>query len=143
MQDRVYDFKQHVQTANEMDEIGKLPATFQTLNIPSRSFFVWDDVNRMLTLNGNQSRKKLNMHICPLQFDIVDRLIERFSNPDDLVYDPFAGLFTVPFRANLLNRRAIGTELNIESFRDGLFYLKKAEIDAEMPTLFKVEEDVI
>jgi hypothetical protein len=64
MKDRVYDYENHVNTAKELDEIGKLPATFQTLNIPARTFFVWDDINRMLTLNGTQSQKKLNMHIC-------------------------------------------------------------------------------
>ena len=46
---------------------------------------------------------------CPLQFDIVDRLIERYSNPGELVYDPFGGLFTVPLRAkatSVINRRS-------------------------------------
>ena len=139
MADRVYNYDQHVNTANEMDGENKLPATFQTLNIPSRSFFVWDDVNRMLTLNSSQSQKKLNMHICPLQFDIVDRLINRFSNGGELVFDPFAGLFTTPFRALKAGRKGMGTELNKDSFRDGIFYLKKAEIDMQMPSLFEVE----
>jgi hypothetical protein len=138
MEDNVYDYKSHVQIANDMDSIGKLPATFQTLNIPSRSFFVWDDVNRMLTLNSAQSQKKLNMHICPLQFDIVDRLIERFSNKGDLVFDPFGGLFTTVFRAIKLGRKGIATELNPESYRDGLFYCRKADIEKETPTLFDI-----
>jgi DNA modification methylase len=136
MKNRVYDYDLHINIAKEMDHIGKLPATFQTLNIPSRSFFVWDDINRMITLNSEQSRKKLSMHICPLQFDIVDRVINRFSNKGDVVFDPFAGLFTVPFRAIILGRKGIGVELNPDSFRDGLFYLKKQEIDMTMPTLF-------
>lgn len=140
MRERVYNFDEHVKLANELDEVGKLPATFQTCNIPSRSFFVWDDVNRMLTLNGSQSQKKLNMHICPLQFDIVDRCIERFSNKGDLVADPFGGLMTTPFRALLKGRKGFATELNPESFKDGLFYLRKAEFDLEAPTLFAVEE---
>lgn len=138
MKNRVYNYNTHVNTAKEMDNIGKLPATFQTLNIPSRSFFVWDDINRMLTLNSAQSNKKLNMHICPLQFDIVDRVINRFSNKGEIVFDPFAGLFTVPFRAMKAGRVGIGTELNHESYRDGLFYLKKQEIDMSTPTLFNV-----
>lgn len=140
MKERVYNFDNHVKLANELDEVGKLPATFQTCNIPSRSFFVWDDVNRMLTLNGSQSQKKLNMHICPLQFDIVDRCIDRFSNKGDLVADPFGGLMTTPFRALLKGRKGFATELNPESFKDGLFYLRKAEFDLEAPTLFTVEE---
>lgn len=138
MKNRVYDYGFHINTAKEMDNIGKLPATFQTLNIPTRSFFVWDDINRMITLNSEQSRKKLSMHICPLQFDIVDRIINRFSNKGETVFDPFAGLFTVPFRAILLGRKGVGVELNPDSFRDGLFYLKKQEIDMTMPTLFNM-----
>lgn len=140
MENRVYSYDEHVELANKLDEIGKLPASFQILDIPARSFFTWDDVNRMLTLNSSQSQKKLNMHICPLQFDIVDRTINRFSNKGEVVYDPFAGLFTVPYRAIKLGRYGIGTELNPESYRDGLFYLRKAESDAKMPTLFEVTE---
>ncbi len=140
MKNKVYDYDIHVNTAKEMDSLGKLPATFQTLNVPSRSFFVWDDINRMLTLNSAQSQKKLNMHICPLQFDIVDRVINRFSNKGDVVFDPFAGLFTVPFRAMMMGRYGIGTELNPESFRDGMFYLRKQEIDMTTPTLFNLIE---
>jgi hypothetical protein len=134
----VYDYQKHVEIAKELDKIGKLPATFQTLNIPARTFFVWDDVNRMLTLNGTQSQKKLNMHICPLQFDIVDRCINRFSNTGELVFDPFGGLMTVPFRAIKLGRRGLATELNPESFKDGLQYLRAAEIEKESHTLFDV-----
>ena len=139
MEDIVYDYQEHVDLANDMDEMGKLPATFQTLNIPSRSFFVWDNVNRMLTLNSSQSQKKLNMHICPLQFDIVDRCIDRFSNKGDLVFDPFGGIMTVPYRAMLKGRKGKATELNPESYKDGLFYLRKAGHEMEAPTLFTVE----
>jgi DNA modification methylase len=141
MKDRIYDYENHVNTAKEMDNIGKLPATFQTLNIPARNFFVWDDINRMLTLNGSQSNKKLQMHICPLQFDIVDRLINRFSNPGDLVFDPFGGLMTTPYRAIKLGRKGEATELNPESYKDGLQYLRAAEINALSPSLFTVFDD--
>jgi hypothetical protein len=140
MQEKVYDYDLHVETAKSMDNINKLPATFQTLNIPARSFFIWDDVNRMLTLNGSQNQKKLNMHICPLQFDIVDRCINRFSNPGELVFDPFGGLMTVPYRAILVGRKGIATELNPESFRDGLQYLRAAESKVLSPSLFDIFE---
>jgi hypothetical protein len=90
----------------------------------------------MLTLNSQQSQKKLNMHICPLQFDIVDRCIDRFSNKGETIFDPFGGLATVPYRAMKKGRKGIATELNIESYTDGLFYLRKTECDIESPTLF-------
>lgn len=140
---KVYDYSEHVEIANQLDDIGKLPATFETLDVPARSFFVWDDINRMLTLNGTQSQRKLNMHICPLQFDIVDRCINRFSNKGELVFDPFAGLFTVPVRAVKMGRIGMGSELNPESFRDGLRYLREAEQDVLSPTLFSVfDQDI-
>lgn len=143
MQTEIYDYDKHVGIATEMESMNKLPATFQTLNIPSRSMFVWDDVNRMLTLNGSQSKRNLEFHICPLQFDIVDRCINRYSNKGDVVFDPFGGLMTIPYRAMMMGRKGVATELNSVSFRDGLFYLRKAESELEMPTLFNVEEIAI
>jgi hypothetical protein len=73
---------------------------------------------------------------CPLQFDIVDRLIERYSNPDELVYDPFGGIMTVPYRAILKGRRGQASELNTAYFFDGVQYLKAAEREHAMPDLF-------
>ena len=60
---------------------------------------VWDDINRMRTLNTTQSRRRQEMHVCPLQLDIVERIVNRYSNPGELVYDPFGGLGTVPVTA--------------------------------------------
>lgn len=139
LQDEIYDYDKHVEVANELNDMKKLPKTFQTLNIPARSMWVWDDVNRMLTLNGSQSKRNLEYHICPLQFDIVDRCINRYSNKGDVVFDPFGGLMTVPYRAMLMGRFGIATELNPISYRDGLFYLRKAESELEMPTLFNLK----
>ena len=72
---------------------------------------------------------------CPLQFDIVDRLINRYSNPGELVFDPFAGLMTVPYRALKLGRRGRGVELCLEYFLDGVKYLRAAETEASAPSL--------
>ncbi|WP_373294725.1 DNA methyltransferase [Dactylosporangium sucinum] len=73
---------------------------------------------------------------CPLQFDIVDRLISRYSNPGDLVFDPFGGLFTVPVRALKLGRRGRAVELNAGYFRDGVGYLRATERELSAPSLF-------
>ena len=93
-------------------------------------------MNRMHTLNGTQSQRGLNMHVCPLQFDIVDRIINRFSSKGDLVLDPFGGLMTVPYRALKLGRRGVGIELSPEYFLDGVKYLRAAEQEIEAPSLF-------
>src|ERR1700728_4518587 len=90
----------------------------------------------MRTLNMNQERAGREMHVCPLQFDIVDRLIERFSNPGELIFDPFGGLMTVPYRAILKGRRGAATELNADYFLDGVRYCQMAEEKMTTPQLF-------
>lgn len=46
-------------------------------------------------IHTTQSQRRQTMHVCPLQLDIVDRLINPYSNEGDLVLDPFGGLGTV------------------------------------------------
>lgn len=132
----VYSYEEHVKLANELDKNGRLPATFMVIDPASWSDEVWDDINRMKTLNTEQARRKLIMHICPLQIDIVERIINRYSNEGDVVYDPFAGLFTVPYIAAKTGRYGIGCELNPDSFRDGVGYLKSTDTKTEQMTLF-------
>jgi DNA modification methylase len=137
--DCTYNYEMHVNAAVTLEKAGKLPATFETLRVPARSVWVWDDVNRMFTLNSNQTRKNLVNHICPLQFDIVDRVVKNWSNEGEIVFDPFGGIMTVPYRAVMLGRIGIATELNTEYWRDGLSYLRAAEIEVVSPTLFDLE----
>lgn len=134
----VYDYDFHVKIGEELEARGSLPSAFMSLAPGSHDDAVWHNVNRMITLNGNQSKKGLQNHVCPLQFDIVDRLIERYSNKDELVYDPFGGLMTVPYRAILKGRRGQASELNTAYFFDGVQYLKSAEREFSMPSLFDV-----
>ena len=133
---QVYDFRSHVKLGETLEVKGALPATFMSLAPGSWHPEVWHDVNRMRTLNGAQAQRNLAMHVCPLQFDIVDRLIERYSNPGELVYDPFGGLFTVPLRAMALGRQGRAAELNPGYFLDGVKYLEAEERKQSMPTLF-------
>ena len=133
----VYDHEQHVALGDALQVRGKLPTTFMSLAPGSHDEDVWHDVNRMRTLNGQQEQRGLTHHICPLQFDIVDRIIRRYSNEGDLVFDPFGGLMTVPLRAMALGRRGMGVELNPEYFRDGCRYLREAEAKRATPSLFE------
>lgn len=133
----LYDYHEHVQLADDLEEEQKLPASFMVVAPGSWQENVWDDINRMLTLNSEQSRKGLTFHICPLQTDIVERIITRYSNVEEIVFDPFAGLFTVPYIAIKLGRYGYGVELNYESYRDGLVYLKNMDVDVSAPTLFE------
>lgn len=135
--EHVYDYEEHIQLAKELDKEDKLPATFMVVAPGSwNQMEVWDDINRMRTLNTQQSRRREQMHVCPLQLDIVERIINRYSNEGDVVLDPFGGLMTVPMTAVKMNRRGYGIELNLDYFRDGVGYLQAAEEEMEEPTLF-------
>lgn len=136
----VYDYEFHVKIGEELEARGALPSTFMSLAPGSHHPEVWHDVLRMLTLNGEQSKRNTEKHICPLQFDIIDRLIERYSNTGDVVYDPFCGIGSVPYRAILKGRKGGGSELNPAYFMDQVHYLKSAEKEFTMPTLFDVLE---
>lgn len=137
----VYDYKQHVAAAEMLEAKGLLPASFMALDPLSHSPWVWDDVVRMRTLNTEQARNRVEGHICPLQFDVVERLIERYSMPGELVLDPFAGLMTVPYVAIQQRRRGFGIELNSEYWHDGTGYCRAAEMKITMPTLFDSLEE--
>ena len=132
----VYDYDTHVATGEALQNRDALPKKFASIHAGSWRPDVWDDVNRMFTLNGEQSRRALEFHICPLQFDIVDRLITRYSNPGDLVLDVFSGLGTVALRARRLGRSGYGIELNPTSHRDAVMYQRELDQEQATPTLF-------
>jgi SAM-dependent methyltransferase len=138
---QVYDYEFHIRIGEELEARGALPSTFMSLAPGSHHPDVWHDVTRMLTLNSEQSRRAVEKHVCPLQFDIVDRLIERYSNKGELVYDPFCGLGTVPYRAILKGRLGGGSELNSAYFMDQVHYLRSAEQQVSMPSLFDALEE--
>nr|DAH34372.1 MAG TPA: Helicase of the snf2 rad54 family [Bacteriophage sp.] len=136
----VYDYAEHVRMAKELDAEDKLPATFMVVAPGSWTDEVWDDINRMRTLNTTQSQRRKQMHVCPLQLDIVDRLINRYSNPGELVLDPFGGLGTVALEAMKAGRRGYTIELNSGYFRDAVGYLKEYEREDMNISLFDLLE---
>lgn len=139
----VYDFERHVANCEAMDADGRLPATFMVMPPHSWHPDVWTDIARMRTLNMEQERKGNVMHLCPLQFDIVNRLITQFSMPGERVFDPFGGLMTVPYCAVKFGRYGMAVELNGGYYKDGVRYCKMAEANKSVPSLFDLvnEED--
>ncbi|RDY58478.1 DNA methyltransferase [Flagellimonas nanhaiensis] len=131
----IYNFQEHLRVCDDLDSHGRLSKLFMTIPPTSNSDMVWTDINRMNTLNANQVNRKREKHICPLQLDIIERLIFRFSNEGDLIDDPFGGLFSTPFMALKMDRKAISVELNPDYYDDGLFYLKGLEFELNAPTI--------
>ena len=136
-----YNYHNHVAFAELLEEMGLLPKTFMAVDPASKKPDIWDDVVRVRTLNSRQAQKALQMHICPLQLDIVERLIERYSNKGDIVFDPFGGIGTVPYCAVKMGRYGLSIELNADYWKDSLAYLSEAESDRISPNLFSMIDE--
>jgi hypothetical protein len=132
----VYDFEHHVRIAEAFEVKGQLPSGFMLMPPHSPHPDVWTDVARMLSTNTLASAKGREMHLCPLQWDIVDRAIMQWSNEGDVVFDPFGGLMTVPMRAVKLKRIGWGVELNPSYFLDGCKYVEAQAREMDIPNLF-------
>lgn len=78
---------------------------------------VWMDIRQSDTLQKKSARsEKDERHICPLQLDVIKRCIELWTNPGDIVFDPFGGIGSTPYVSLKLGRRAIASELKESYF---------------------------
>lgn len=102
---------------------------------------VWWDINQSDTLNRAQARDgKDERHICPLQLPVIERCIELWSNPGDIVLDPFDGIGSTGYQALKMGRRHVGVELKEKYYQLAVEYCRSAEAEAEQPTLFEILE---
>jgi hypothetical protein len=139
-----YDYHQHVAFNEAMGD--RLPAKFMLMPPQAPEEYeetVWTDVLFMRTLNMSQARRRVEKHICPLPLDIVERLIVRYSNPDELIFDPFGGLGTVPYMAIKMGRSGRSHELNSLYWQSSVRYCQDAEVERSRPTLFDEAEAVV
>ena len=73
---------------------------------------IWMDINPSDTLQKNSAREeKDEKHICPLQLEVIERAIELWTNPNDIVFTPFMGIGSECYQALKMGRRAVGIEL--------------------------------
>lgn len=73
---------------------------------------VWMDIRQSDTLQKKSARAEEDeRHICPLQLEVIKRCICLWTNPGDIVLDPFAGIASSNYMALRLDRRTIGIEL--------------------------------
>jgi hypothetical protein len=134
-----YDFEKHVSICEALDQLGKLPRTYMAIPPISHNPEVWTDISRMKTLNADQKRKNLEKHICPLQLDIIERLIERYSEKGEIIADMFGGIMSVPYQAVKMGRKGIGVELNDSYWMDGVKHLKKVSYQSDRQSMFEME----
>lgn len=77
--------------------------------------YCWDDIRETDTLNVAEGRgPEDTKHIAPLQLGVIERIIRLYSNPDEIVFSPFAGIGSEGFVALKLGRRFVGCELKKE-----------------------------
>lgn len=105
----------------------------------------WMDINETDTLNVSEGRGEDDTkHICPLQLQVIDRLVRLYSNPDELVFSPFTGIGSEGYTALKLGRRFYGCELKDEYVRAARLNMTRAIAEcvaAEQSDLFATAGD--
>ncbi len=106
----------------------------------------WTDIRETDVLEGwaNGRDEDDEKHVCPLQLEVARRCVKLYSNPGELVLDPFAGIGTVPYVALEQGRRAVGFELKESYHRIAEKNVRKAvEVaDVEQAPLLALMEAV-
>ena len=97
---------------------------------------VWFDIRQTYTLNSIKAEED-EKHICPLQLDTIDRCLDLWSNPGDLVLSPFTGIGSEGYQAVKQGRKFIGFELKPEYFHVAEKNIRMASLDSEQMTLFR------
>lgn len=105
---------------------------------------VWDDINQTLVLNSKIAKDdKDERHLCPLQLDLIARLIHWKSAPGDVVFDPFGGVGSTGYEALKLGRKSVAVELKPEYHHLGTRYMREAEQMASQVDLFQWAEQQV
>ena len=86
---------------------------------------VWDDIRVDNVLPFKDSKDEDDeKHVHPLQLDVIDRLVELYSNPNEVILTPFMGVGSEVYSAVKKGRKAIGIELKDSYFKQAMLNLK-------------------
>jgi DNA modification methylase len=114
---------EHLNKINELDKITKLNHYIWQRYASS----VWDDIRIDNVLPFRDSKEEDDeKHVHPLQLDVIDRLVELYSNPNEVVLTPFMGVGSEVYSPVSLGRKAIGIELKDSYFKQAILNLKEA-----------------
>ena len=113
---------EHLNKINEDDKITKLNHYIWQRYASS----VWDDIRIDNVLPFRDSKEEDDeKHVHPLQLDVIDRLVELYSNPNEVVLTPFAGVGSEVYSPVSLGRKAIGIELKDSYYKQMILNLKE------------------
>lgn len=136
-----YDYAAHVAYLEDLDR-KVLLGRAHGQPLPVDNPWVWWDIQRIDVLNGKVAREAEDeKHICPLQLDLIERVITRWSNPDDVVLDYFAGIGSVPYQALKLGRRGVGIELKRSYYQLACRFLADLELQQAQPNFLDLVEE--
>jgi hypothetical protein len=144
----IYDYQTHVAHLEKNVRPRRGSGKSQLEPIPTLS--EWEmannvDYRRMNVLRNGRNigvAERTQNHICPLQLDVIDRVITKYTNDPtrtpqpDVVWDYFAGIGSVPVKAIELGRFGLGSELKKEYFEIAAGYCAVKEDELKVPTLF-------
>ena len=89
---------------------------------------IWDDIRNEHFLSYKDSKEDDDeKHVHPLQLDVIDRLVELYSNPNEVILTPFMGVGSEVYSPVSLGRKAIGIELKDSYYKQAILNLKEAE----------------
>lgn len=110
-------FKKWADEGQEIDPVKHNKTDFDLDKWQKYASPVWFDISRTNVLNVKVARENEDeKHICPLQLDTIERAIELWSNPNDIIFTPFMGIGSECYQALKMNRRAVGIELKESYF---------------------------
>jgi DNA modification methylase len=115
---------EHLQNINEDSKVTKLNHYIWQRYASS----VWDDIridNVLPFKDGKDPDDEKHVHA--LQLDVIDRIVELYSNPNEVVLTPFMGVGSEVYSPVSMGRKAIGIELKDSYFRQSIMNLKDAD----------------
>ena len=114
----------HLNNINETDKVTKLNHYIWQRYASS----VWDDIRIDNVLEFKDGKDPDDeKHVHPLQLDVIDRLVELYSNPNEIVLTPFAGVGSEVYSPVSMGRKAIGVELKDSYYRQMVMNLKEVK----------------
>lgn len=93
---------------------------------------VWMDIDAGDTLQRKSARDEADeRHICPLQLQVIERAVDMWSNPGDVVFSPFAGIGSEGYRSIQMGRKFVGVELKESYYKQACLNLAAAQQQQE------------
>lgn len=101
---------------------------------------VWMDIRQGNTLNARAAREQEDeRHVCPMSLDIIERALQLWTNPGDIILDPFNGVGSSGYQSLKMKRRYLGIELKESYYNQAVKNLLSVNEQEKQSVLFQDE----